>query len=133
MLQQAEMARLKRENTRLEEEVALLKKAAVPLETAQVKYAMIKTNETHFPVGMMCLLPSVSRSGYYAWKRRPPSVREQSNRLLKIEIKRVFDNEKGRPNAPRVARRLQDKVGCIWRSCLNFIPDGSLAGQSPSA
>jgi putative transposase len=73
-----------------------------------VKYAMIKTNETRFPVGMMCRLLSVSRSGYYAWKRRPPSVREQSNQLLKIEIKRVFDDGKGRPGAPRIAHRLQD-------------------------
>jgi putative transposase len=46
---------------------------------------------------------------YYAWKRRPPSLREQSNRLLKIEIKRVFDDKKGRPGAPRIARRLQDE------------------------
>lgn len=70
---------------------------------------MIKTNEMHFPVGMMCRLLLVSRSGYYAWKRRPSSVREQSNRLLKIEIKRVFDDEKGRAGAPRIARRLQDE------------------------
>ena len=70
---------------------------------------MIKTNEMHFPVGMMCRLLSVSRSGYYAWKRRPPSVREQSDRLLKIEIKRVFEDEKGRAGAPRIARRLQDE------------------------
>jgi putative transposase len=68
---------------------------------------MIKSNENHFPVRMMCRLLSVSRGGYYAWKHRPPSVREQSNRLLKIEIKRVFDDEKGRPGAPRIARRLQ--------------------------
>lgn len=72
-----------------------------------MKYAMIKANETHFPVGLMCRLLSVSRSGYYAWKHRPPSVREQSNRLLKIEVKRVFDDEKGRPGSPRVARRLK--------------------------
>ncbi|WP_152976321.1 IS3 family transposase [Methyloglobulus morosus] len=109
-LQQAELARLKRENARLEEEVAYPKKGGGVLrETAQVKYAMIKTNEMHFPVGMMCRLLLVSRSGYYAWKRRPPSVREQSNRLLKIEIKRVFDDEKGRAGAPRIARRLQDE------------------------
>ena len=70
---------------------------------------MIKTNEMHFPVGMMCRLLSVSRSGYYAWKRRPTSIREQSTRLLKIEIKRVFEDEKGRAGAPRIARRLQDE------------------------
>lgn len=72
-----------------------------------MKYAMIKTNETQFPVGMMCRLLSVSRSGYYAWERRPHSARERSTQSLKIEIKRVFDDEKGRPGAPRVARRLK--------------------------
>lgn len=74
-----------------------------------MKYAMIKTNAMHFPVGLMCRLLSVSRSGYYAWKCRPPSAREQSNRSLAVEIKRVFDDEKGRPGAPRVARRLQNE------------------------
>lgn len=70
---------------------------------------MIKTHETYFPAGMMCRVLLVSRSGYYAWKCRPPSVREQSDRLLKIEIKRVFDDEKGRAGAPRIAHRLQDE------------------------
>jgi putative transposase len=70
---------------------------------------MIKTNEMHFPVGMMCRLLLVSSSGYYAWKHRPPSVREQSARLLKIEINLVFDDEKGRSGAPRIARRLRDE------------------------
>ena len=70
---------------------------------------MIKTNETHFPVGMMCRLLSVSRSGYYGWKQRPPSDRDRANQLLTAEIKRVFDDEKGRPGAPRIARRLRDE------------------------
>jgi transposase InsO family protein len=70
---------------------------------------MIKPNENDFPVCLMCSLLSVSRSGYYAWKHRPLSGREQSDRLLAAEIKRVFDDEKGRAGAPRIARRLQDE------------------------
>lgn len=70
---------------------------------------MIKANEDQFRTGMMCHLLSVSRSGYYAWKHKPPSAREQSDRLLAVEVKRVFDDEKGRPGAPRIARRLQDE------------------------
>jgi putative transposase len=63
---------------------------------------MIIDNENHFSTSMMCRLLLVSRSGYYAWKHRPPSVREQSNRLLTVEAKRVFDDGKGRPGAPRI-------------------------------
>jgi putative transposase len=70
---------------------------------------MIKTNEKQFPVGLMCRLLSVSRSGYYGWKQRPPSDREPANQLLKAEIKRVFDDGKGRPGAPRITRRLKEE------------------------
>jgi putative transposase len=76
---------------------------------------MVKANETHFPVGMMCRLLSVSRSGYYGWKQRPPSGRDRANQLLKAEIKRVFDDEKGRPGAPRIARRLQEEGQPVGR------------------
>ncbi|MCF7965690.1 MAG: IS3 family transposase [Methylobacter tundripaludum] len=109
-LQQAELSRLKRENARREEEVAFFKKGgSVLCKNAQVKYAMIKGNEDHYPVGMMCRLLSVSRSGYYSWKNRPLSDRDQANQKLLTEIKRVFEDEKGRPGSPRISRRLQEE------------------------
>ena len=70
---------------------------------------MIKDNENQFPVGMMCRMVSVSRSGYYGWKYRPHSDRDKANQLLANEIKRVFDDEKGRPGSPRITRRLQEE------------------------
>ena len=70
---------------------------------------MIKGNEDHYPVGMMCRLLSVSRSGYYGWKNRPHSGRDQANQKLLTEIKRVFDDEKGRPGSPRITQRLQEE------------------------
>jgi putative transposase len=74
-----------------------------------VKYAMIKTNENQFPIGMMCRILSVSHSGYYQWKLRPISERNRANQLLANDIKRVFDDEKGRPGSPRITRRLQQE------------------------
>ena len=70
---------------------------------------MIEPDETQFCIGSMCRLLSVSRSDYYGRKQRPPSDRNRANQLLVAEIKRVFDDEKGRPGAPRIARRLQDE------------------------
>ncbi len=70
---------------------------------------MIKGNEDHFPVGMMCRLLSVSRSGYYSWKNRPLSGRDQANQELLTEIKRVFEDKKSRPGSPRISRRLQEE------------------------
>jgi hypothetical protein len=68
-LQHAEIAQLKRENARLEEEVACLNKAATYLclwvlrETTQVKSAMTRAHENQFPLAMLRRMASVSRSG----------------------------------------------------------------------
>ncbi len=70
---------------------------------------MIKGNEDHFSIDMMCRLLSVSRSGYYSWKNRPLSGRNQANQELLTEIKRVFEDEKKRPGSPRISRRLQEE------------------------
>lgn len=70
---------------------------------------MIKANEDQFSVGLMCRMVSVSRSGYYDWRNRPYSHRNQANQLLATEIKRIFDDENGRPGSPRITQRLQEE------------------------
>jgi transposase InsO family protein len=68
---------------------------------------MIHANAKQFQVGLMCRLLAVSRSGYYQWLQRPPSGRGLENQALTADIKRIFDDEKARSGAPRIARRLQ--------------------------
>ena len=91
---------------------------------------MIIDNENHFSTSLMCRLLSVSRSGYYGWRHRPPSARERSSQLLKIEIKRVFDDEKGRPGSPRVARRLKAE-GILAGRLAGGSGDDLLIGGAP--
>lgn len=54
----------------------------------------------------MCRLLGVSASGYYHWLTRKPSLRETENIKLAIKIKAIFDDEKSRPGAPRIIKRL---------------------------
>jgi putative transposase len=68
---------------------------------------MIKANENQFPIAMMCRMTSASRSGYYRWRHRPLSDRNQANQRLAKAIKRIFDDEKSRPGSPRITRRLR--------------------------
>jgi putative transposase len=70
---------------------------------------MIKCNENQFPIGMMCRLLSVSRSGFYRWKQQPISDRSRANQLLTEDVKRIFEDEKGRPGSPRITQRLHDE------------------------
>jgi putative transposase len=47
-------------------------------------------HEREFSVQRMCRVLGVQRSGYYAWKRRPASAREQANADLLAKIKEAF-------------------------------------------
>lgn len=68
---------------------------------------MIKRHEGQHAVELMCRLLEVSRSGYYDWKGRPPSNRQQANDVLTTEVRRVFGEHKGRAGAPRVTKELK--------------------------
>jgi transposase InsO family protein len=72
-----------------------------------VKYAVIKEYQQRFDVRMMCRVLSVSRSGYYAWDKRPETYRDKANAQLAVEIKDIFDDEKQRVGSPRITQRLR--------------------------
>jgi transposase InsO family protein len=55
----------------------------------------------------MCEALDVSRSGYYAWRGRPPSKREMANRELYKKIKAVYDTSHGTYGSPRIYRELK--------------------------
>lgn len=57
----------------------------------------------------MCRILEVSRSGYYAWFRRPPSYRQLETRRLDLEIKAIYQAHKGRPGSPKIAFELQER------------------------
>ena len=55
-----------------------------------MKYAFMTAHEQDFSVKAMCHVLGVQRSGYYAWKKRPLSVREQANQALLEKIREAF-------------------------------------------
>jgi len=55
----------------------------------------------------MCDLLGVSRSGYYGWLHHKPGKRELANQALDSKIQVVFDKNKKRYGAPRIAKSLQ--------------------------
>ena len=53
----------------------------------------------------------VSRSGYYAWKKRPKSQRRLDNEKLLIEIRRVFVENQENYGSPRIWNQLNNLQG----------------------
>ena len=53
------------------------------------KYRYIDSDRSGVSMDKLCRLLDVSRSGYYAWKKRPPSKHELSNQMLLRAIVRL--------------------------------------------
>jgi len=76
-----------------------------------MKFRFISENRGIFRVGRMCNILDVSRSGYYAWVKRPDSIRKTENRKLAIQIKVINgDRHKRVYGSPRIYRDLRDRV-----------------------
>jgi transposase InsO family protein len=78
-----------------------------------MKYEFIHTHRSTFTVGRMCRNLSVSRSGYYNWRKCRPGKRKRENRLLKLHVKATFKRHKGLYGSPRLTRELQKEgIAC---------------------
>ncbi|WP_259059048.1 IS3 family transposase [Salinibacter ruber] len=60
-----------------------------------------------FPISVMCRVLEVSTSGYYAWRKRPPSKRAQKDAMLTNRIRQIHDHSRGTYGSPRIHAALQ--------------------------
>jgi putative transposase len=67
-----------------------------------VKFEFIDAQKALFPVEFMCEQLEVSRSGFYAWKQRPESARQQQDKQLAEEVAKVHQESRGTYGSPRV-------------------------------
>jgi putative transposase len=74
-----------------------------------VKYPFIRDQRTQFPIMRLCAVLQVSTSGYYDWRKRTPSVREQENQRLLLELRLLEVATRHRYGSPRMHRELRDR------------------------
>jgi transposase InsO family protein len=72
-----------------------------------VIFSFIETERADHSVPLMCRILRVSRSGYYAWRERPPSCRERGNAVLGERIRRIHRDSRGTYGAPRIHAQLR--------------------------
>src|SRR3970040_2100073 len=58
-----------------------------------------------YPIATMCRVLEVSASGYYAWRKRPPSARAERDAQLKERIHEIREQSDGTYGRPRVHAR----------------------------
>jgi len=79
-----------------------------------MRFEFIGRHVAEFPVTAMCRVLKVSRSGYYAWKRRPDSPRVSEDRRTAVIIAAIQQLVKRVYGTPRMHRELTargEKIG----------------------
>ena len=72
-----------------------------------MKYEFIEAEKANFPVGILCSVLGVGRSGFYAWSTREESQHAREDRQLSVEVLCAFETSKRRYGSPRVHAELQ--------------------------
>jgi putative transposase len=72
-----------------------------------MKYRFIEKNQLKYPVGRQCQALDVSRSGYYAWKKRQQKGEDPQLRALLEHIQRIHKKSHGTYGSPRVHAELR--------------------------
>jgi putative transposase len=72
----------------------------------------MEDHRKEYPVTLMCGMLGVSSSGYYAWRKRPPSGREMANRELYKKIEVVYNENHRVYGSPRIYHALK-KQGVV--------------------
>jgi putative transposase len=80
-----------------------------------VRFSFIATEKAWYPVTLMCRVLHVSRSGYYAWCKRPAAERSREDQRLTLEVAAIHAESRGRYGSPRVHAELQQRGHRIAR------------------
>ena len=70
------------------------------------RFRFVEAEAAQFPVSLLCRVIGVTRQGYYAWRRRPPSARELADRKLADRIREIFVETEEIYGAPRIHSEL---------------------------
>lgn len=78
-----------------------------------MRYAFIDRECRHHSILALCRVLAVSRSGFYAWRCRVPSARDQANRKLLTEIHRVHREHRNACGALKTWKALnREGIAC---------------------
>jgi putative transposase len=73
-----------------------------------LRYEFINTHCKDYKVNRLCAALSVSSSGYYDWRDRPISNRDQDNQRLVCQIKQFHQASRAIYGSPRITKDLQE-------------------------
>ena len=97
---------------RIEISRKLLRPFQIPHEAGR---DLIDAEKALYPIKLLCRALRVSRAGYYAWRRRPPSIRTQQDLRLAVMIRAAHERSRKTCGSPRVHAELHAQGVAVSR------------------
>ena len=92
-----------------------------------MKYQFMADHREEFEITVMCRVLAVSRSGYYAWRKRPTSPRKMADRALSQQIKQIHHQSRQTYGSPRIQAELAENgVNCGHKRIARLMRDEEL-------
>jgi len=85
-----------------------------------VKYAWIQQHSDSFCVQLMCRVLEVSKSAYYAWKKREPGPRKQRTDRIRRDVSHVFEASNQIYGSYKIAQEME-KSPNLETACRNTV------------
>jgi putative transposase len=95
-----------------------------------MRYRFIEEQRESYKIKRMGEVLKVSRSGYYAWERRQPSLRQRDNEQLLRQIREVHRQSRRLYGSPRIAAELKKQgVRCGKNRVARIMREHSIWGE----
>jgi transposase InsO family protein len=95
-----------------------------------VKYQFIAAHQEEFKITVMCRVLAVSRSGYYAWLKRPTSARKMADQELSQQIKEIHQQSRQTYGSPRIQIELAENgVNCGQKRVARLMREEELCAK----
>ncbi len=73
-----------------------------------MRFRFIEAEKALYPIRLLCRCLAVSRSGYYAWRKRPVCARDKQDARLRVEISASHSASRRTYGSPRILRDLRE-------------------------
>jgi transposase InsO family protein len=94
-------------------------------------FRFIQEHCGQWPVRLLCETLEVSAAGYYAWRQRPTSARQQRRDALVVEIRAIHAEVKARYGSPRIHAELVARgQDCCVNTVAKLMRDNEVAAKT---
>ncbi len=95
-----------------------------------MKFAFIQTEKAELGVCRLCRVLEVSRSGFHAWQRRPPSAHQREDERLRVLVREAHQLGRQCYGSPRVHRALKRrKIQVSRKRIIRLMQQERLVGR----